>query len=259
MTYIEAQPSACFTQNCSDRVVRRIAAEPWNGIARGGAAAGRGEGSPKGPSHSDWFGAQIAHKKRVWTLSTPSASDSVVPVSDWAGLGMFSKEGRICRGSGWFESHLGHVFSLFRGFLASDCGHLFTCRPLRGPFSLVAGAVAGCLLAFLDGRVVVRYQFMGVHGSADMTCEIFGVSFFGASLGVHQVPPYGCWWLICLSMVGAGEGGMTCPRIDCGYGSAAAFLQGEISFGVVGLRSDLLLGHDSFGTGQHDLLDERPH
>jgi hypothetical protein len=41
--------------------------------------------------------------------------DSVVPASDWAGLGMFSGEWRIFRGSGWFESHLGHVFSLFRG------------------------------------------------------------------------------------------------------------------------------------------------
>lgn len=36
-------------------------------------------------------------------------------------LGMFSKDWRIPRWSGWFESHLGHVFSLFRGFLASDC------------------------------------------------------------------------------------------------------------------------------------------
>jgi hypothetical protein len=50
---------------------------------------------------------------------------------------------------------------------------------------LVAGAVAGYLLALLDRRVVVRYQFMGVHGSADMTREIFGAGFFMAPLGVH--------------------------------------------------------------------------
>jgi hypothetical protein len=54
--------------------------------------------------------------KEVWTVSTPWASDSVVPASDWAGLGMFSGEWRIFKGSGWFESHLGQVFSLFRGF-----------------------------------------------------------------------------------------------------------------------------------------------
>ncbi|MDQ1058280.1 hypothetical protein QFZ23_002181 [Arthrobacter globiformis] len=55
-------------------------------------------------------------------MCTPWASDSVVPASDRAGLGMFSGERRIFRGSGWFESHLGHVFSLFRGFLASKRG-----------------------------------------------------------------------------------------------------------------------------------------
>ncbi len=33
-------------------------------------------------------------------------------------IGMFSKEWRICRGSGWFESHLGH--SVFAGQVA-DC------------------------------------------------------------------------------------------------------------------------------------------
>jgi hypothetical protein len=60
----------------------------------------------------------------VWTVSTPWASDSVVLASDWAGVGMFSKEWRTFRGRGWFESHLGHVFSLFRGFLASECGQI---------------------------------------------------------------------------------------------------------------------------------------
>lgn len=48
-------------------------------------------------------------------MSTPWASDSVVSASDRAGLGMFSKEWRIFRGRGWFESQLGHVFSLFKG------------------------------------------------------------------------------------------------------------------------------------------------
>jgi hypothetical protein len=64
--------------------------------------------------------------------------------------------------------------------------------------------VARRLLAFLDSRVVVRYQIMGVDGSPDMTCEVFGASFFIASLDVHQVPPSGCWWLFFL-MVGAGR------------------------------------------------------
>jgi hypothetical protein len=64
---------------------------------------------------------------------------------------------------------------------------------------LAAGAVACCLLAFLDRRIVVRYQFMGVHGSANMTWEKFGAGFsMAASLGVH----FGSlvlrsWWLFC--------------------------------------------------------------
>ena len=77
---------------------------------------------------------------------------------------------------------------------------LFTWGPLRGPFSLLAGGVAGCLLAFLGGRDVVRYQFVGVLGSANMAWENFGAGFFGASLAVH------------FFMVGAGEGDMTCAQ-----------------------------------------------
>ena len=42
---------------------------------------------------------------------------------------------------------------------------LFTCRPLPGPFSLLAG----CLLAFLDRRFVVPYLFMDVRGLCNMT------------------------------------------------------------------------------------------
>ena len=49
-----------------------------------------------------------------------------------------------------FESHLGHVFSLFRGLLASECAQtLHLWGPLRGLFLLVAVAVAGGLLSSL--------------------------------------------------------------------------------------------------------------
>ena len=61
-----------------------------------------------------------------------------------------------------FESHLGHVFSLFRGLWASECGQILTCGPLRGPFcwpvlgpggssSDLSSGVAGYL--FMDGSV----------------------------------------------------------------------------------------------------------
>jgi hypothetical protein len=52
--------------------------------------------------------------------------------------------------------------------------------------------------------VVVRYQFMDVHGSPDMTCEIFGAGFFRPSLGVQQVPPDG---LVADVLIHGGFGG----------------------------------------------------
>jgi hypothetical protein len=64
-------------------------------------------------------------------MCTPWASDWVVLAADWGGLVRCSGEWRFFRGRGWFESHLGHVLSLFRGFLASECGQFVLCR---GPF-----------------------------------------------------------------------------------------------------------------------------
>ncbi len=133
------------------------------------AAAGGGEGftAPQKDRHTRMPWRSKCSQKWVWTVSTPWASDSVVPVSDWAGLGMFSGEWRILKGSSWFESHLGHVFSMFRGFLASECArNVHFVGPFGGLFSLLAGAMAGCLLPCRDGRFVVRYHFMGVHGTA---------------------------------------------------------------------------------------------
>jgi len=45
-----------------------------------------------------------------------------------------------------FESHLGHVFSLLRGLRAAECVQISFMAPCRGPFLLVAVAVAGRLL-----------------------------------------------------------------------------------------------------------------
>ena len=53
-------------------------------------------------------------------MCTPWASDRVVLVPDWAGLGriaeVFGVRVGYSRAGTRFESHLGHVFSLFRGF-----------------------------------------------------------------------------------------------------------------------------------------------
>jgi hypothetical protein len=68
-----------------------------------------------------------------------------------------------------FESHLGHVFSLFRGLLASECAQTVHMRAPSGPFLLVAVAVAGVLLAYLVDVFGACYLFIVVHGVGYMT------------------------------------------------------------------------------------------
>jgi hypothetical protein len=70
-----------------------------------------------------------------------------------------------------FESHLGHVFSLFRGLWASECGQTFhICAP-SGPFLLVAELWPS---APSTGGSSLCYFFIVVHGVGNMTragCE----------------------------------------------------------------------------------------
>jgi hypothetical protein len=44
-----------------------------------------------------------------------------------------------------FESHLGHVFSLFWGLWASECVQMFSDGPLRGPIFVGGGWSGGSL------------------------------------------------------------------------------------------------------------------
>ncbi|BCW66785.1 hypothetical protein NicSoilB4_15480 [Arthrobacter sp. NicSoilB4] len=76
------------------------------------------------------FGRSLVGTIGVWTVSTVWVADWVVRVPDWAGLRRFSGEWRKFRGGTRFESHLGHVFSLFRGLPASECEQIFS---LMGP------------------------------------------------------------------------------------------------------------------------------
>ncbi|GAB14820.1 hypothetical protein ARGLB_077_00370 [Arthrobacter globiformis NBRC 12137] len=115
MTFNESRSSVCSAHYCSAHFVSRIPAEPGNVVSSQLAWQGgwSWRGIPiaaQGSSHSNGGGSKCS-QKRVWTVSTPWASDSVVPASDWAGLGRFLKEGLIFRGRGWFESHLGHSVS----------------------------------------------------------------------------------------------------------------------------------------------------
>jgi hypothetical protein len=69
-----------------------------------------------------------------------------------------------------FESHLGHVFSQFRGLWASECGQISLYGPLRGPVLLVAVAVARCLASSGWATILVccLFKLFLIWGS--MTC-----------------------------------------------------------------------------------------
>ena len=91
---------------------------------------------------------------------------------------------------------------------------LLTCGPLRGPFSLVAGAVAGCLLRSLLGGLGACCLFMGETGWGNMTCENFWPDFFSWPSGVHEASPSPFVALLfCFFMVGPGECDMTCVEL----------------------------------------------
>lgn len=68
-----------------------------------------------------------------------------------------------------FESHLGHVFSLFRGLWASECAQAVHLWAPSGPFLVVAVVVAGVLLACLADGFDACYLFIVACGVGCMT------------------------------------------------------------------------------------------
>jgi hypothetical protein len=98
MTFVESQPLACSDRECSANLVRFVPAET-------GGTGGRSNGGGCvevffGPSRTvhvvGW--CSKGAKKRVCTMCTPGASDSVVPASDRAVLRMFLGEWRFFMG-----------------------------------------------------------------------------------------------------------------------------------------------------------------
>src|SRR5690348_11600862 len=105
MTLAEPKPSACSAHHCSTHFScdGGSATEHWNVVSSqlvcGGAGGGEGFPTPQKEHHTCMgWGSQYS-RKRVWTVSTPWASDSLVLASDQAGLGMFLGEWRIYWGS----------------------------------------------------------------------------------------------------------------------------------------------------------------
>jgi hypothetical protein len=85
-----------------------------------------------------------------------------------------------------FESHLGHVFSLFRGSWAAECVQISFMGPCGGPFLLVATGLAAPSLG-LDSGVAV-YSFMAGSAGNCMTCRCLS-SGAGAVRKSKMAPP----------------------------------------------------------------------
>jgi hypothetical protein len=131
--------------------------------------------------------------RRVFTMCTPRASD-------WVGLGRTSAGlGRIgdVRGSGGFagagtrfESHLGHVFSLFRGLWASECAQAVHMGAPSGAFFVgghCCGRVAPSTKNLMAGSLLLLHcrSRSGRHDRFrlwDLLC--FAVAF---PVGLHDV------------------------------------------------------------------------
>ena len=68
-----------------------------------------------------------------------------------------------------FESHLGHVFSLFRGLWAAECVQVSFYGPLRGP-NFVGGRCAPAAPSLDVDSGVAAYSFMAGSAWNCMTC-----------------------------------------------------------------------------------------
>ena len=84
---------------------------------------------------------------------------------------MFSPLPSVCKAEdSQFESHLGHVFSLFRGLWASEGAQSVQLwAPSGAYFLLAAVAVAGCILSCVVDGSGLCYYFMGACGVYYMT------------------------------------------------------------------------------------------
>ena len=98
--------------------------------------------------------------------------------------------GPVFAGEGMqFESHLGHVFSLFRGLWAAECVQISFMGPCGGPFLLVAAGLAAPSLGLGSG--VAAYSFMAGGAWKCMTCCDLGIKSSCSSLspagtrGIH--------------------------------------------------------------------------
>ena len=97
-------------------------------------------------------------------MSTPFAPDWVEQPSDCFEFRMFLEFPVFARAGMQFESHLGHVFSLFRGLWAAECVQISFYGPLRGPIFVGGRCLVSCL-----GKGAAGYTFMAGSAANCMT------------------------------------------------------------------------------------------
>jgi hypothetical protein len=103
MRFTASESSAWSAHHCSAHFLSRVPAEPGNVVSQLACAAaggGGGEGfpAPRKDRHTRTGWGSKCSQKRVRTMCTPWASDSVVPAPDWAGLEMFFGRGSDYQG-----------------------------------------------------------------------------------------------------------------------------------------------------------------
>ena len=117
----------------------------------------------------------------------------------------------VSRAGTRFESHLGHVFSLFRGLWASECAQSVHCWAPSGAF-FVAGpvAVAEGLLSSLRAGVCPLVPVHGPRWLGQHDLNNPGSNSFVLDAGCSPASSSAFWCLFCVFMVGPGAGEMTC-------------------------------------------------
>jgi hypothetical protein len=120
MTFIESHPSGCSGQKRPAKVVCRI---PAPGTRSGGRRLRGILLVPRDHSRGSVV-AQNAHKRGCAQCAHPGLRIRLYRHRTGPDWGCFRGSGGFSRVGARFESHLGHVFSLFRGFLASECGQI---------------------------------------------------------------------------------------------------------------------------------------
>ena len=108
-------------------------------------------------------------------MCTPWASDRVVLVPDWAGLAkVFGGVADIQGLEPGSSPTSGTCFPCSGACEPLSVHKLFTYGPLRGPFLLVAVAVAGWLLLLVSGSGGAVYSFMARGAASCMTGRWLG-------------------------------------------------------------------------------------